>query len=511
MKVEYIGHACLSVDTGDCKILTDPWLFGSAYCGQWNLFPKPVNPRAAEDCEIVLFSHGHEDHFHPPTIRELPKQARVYYPYMWYGGVQPYLYEMGFRMVTEALTDKTIWLTPDTKVTYVINNQDSIIVIEAGETVLVDINDALHSYPPAVVDIFVEHLRERWPAIDIVFCGFGGASYFPNTIHCEGKNDREIAEAREQLFVHAFCRIAHDLNPKVAVPFAADFALLRPQQRWINEVRFPRSRIAGYYRELYGAVPGGPEILPMYPGDLLVGNQLMPGSPYRRELQSGHLNHLIDSQYEEEIAALEQECWLTEGNIEALEAELLQNLNRRAGLVDSQTLQKIEFSLRVPDIRENPYFVISMKSGAPRIERCGAPGPESILEIEIPSNILRYSFGSDWGGDAITIGYGCDIFVLRPEILAESLDVSCVQLLTRHPRASRHWRREPLRLARYVFSSPINRKWAAQAVWNRLGGEHALPQDYNETMRPWLLRSKCEVCRACDLPMLDEKFAATLG
>ena len=209
MKIEYIGHACLSVDTGDCKILTDPWLIGPAYCGQWNLFPKPVNPGAAKDCQVVLFSHGHEDHFHPPTIRALPKEARMCYPYTWYGGIQPYLDEMGFRTVGEVPTDRTIWLTPDTKVTYVVNNQDSIMVIEAGKTVLVDINDALHSYPPAVVDVFIQHIRERWPAIDTVFCGFGGASYFPNTIHCEGKNDREIAEAREQLFVHAFCRIVH--------------------------------------------------------------------------------------------------------------------------------------------------------------------------------------------------------------------------------------------------------------------------------------------------------------
>ncbi len=126
MRIEYISHACLSIDTGDTKIVTDPWIYGSAYCGQWNVFPKPVNTRVLDDCQVVLLSHGHEDHFHPPTVEKLPKSARVFYPYAWYGGIKPYLNELGFRDVTEAPTDKTIRVTPDTAVTYVVNNLDSM-------------------------------------------------------------------------------------------------------------------------------------------------------------------------------------------------------------------------------------------------------------------------------------------------------------------------------------------------------------------------------------------------
>jgi hypothetical protein len=510
MKIEYVSHACLSIDTGDLKIVTDPWFHGPAYCGQWNVFPRPVNTRVLDDCQVVLFSHGHEDHFHPPTVEKLPKLARVFYPYMWYGGIKPYLNELGFLDVTEAPTDKTIRVAPDTAITYVVNNLDSIIVIESGGQVLVNVNDALHSHPPRIADVFVQHILERWPRIDTVFCGFGGASYFPNTIHCPGKNDLEIAEAREQMFVHSFCRIVHALNPRVAVPFAADFALLRPNQRWINERRFPRSRIPEYYREIYGDSPETPQIHVMYPGDVLIDNQLKPFSPYRAKLRAASLSHLIEDQYKEEIAALEKEHWLTEAEVHVLEKELLQNLELRMGVFDPQVLSKIEFSLKVSDIRENPYFTISMKSATPRVQRCEVPSQESILQIEISSSILRHSFASEWGGDAVTIGYGCEIHVFRPEIIQANLDVICVQLLTRIPSASRHWKREPLRLARFIFSSTITQSWVAQATWNRLRGRRPFPDDYNEKMRPWLFRTKCEVCRACDLPMLDERFAESL-
>ena len=137
--------------------------------------------------------------------------------------------------------------------------------------------------------------------------------------------------------------------------------------------------------------------------------------------------------------------------------------------------------------------------------------PNSILEIEIRSDILRYSFASDWGGDAITIGYGCEVNVFQQQVVEQGLDATCVQLLTRIPIASRHWKREPLRMARYVLSSPINRGWAAQAAKNRLQGKPGSNNDYNDKMREWLFRTKCEVCKACDLPMLDERFSETLA
>jgi len=80
--------------------------------------------------------------------------------------------------------------------------------------------------------------------------------------------------------------------------------LLHSSQRWINERRFPRSRIPDYYRQIYGDSPATPQIHVMYPGDVLNDNQLMPYSPYRAKLRAGTLNHLIDDQYKEEIAAV---------------------------------------------------------------------------------------------------------------------------------------------------------------------------------------------------------------
>jgi L-ascorbate metabolism protein UlaG (beta-lactamase superfamily) len=91
MRIQYLCHACLLIDTGDVKIVTDPWFVGSAYCGQWHLFPKPVDTDILQQAEVVLLSHGHEDHFHEPSLKSLPKSAQVFHPYSWYGGAQEFL------------------------------------------------------------------------------------------------------------------------------------------------------------------------------------------------------------------------------------------------------------------------------------------------------------------------------------------------------------------------------------------------------------------------------------
>jgi hypothetical protein len=501
----------LSIETGDLKIATDPWFKGPAYCGQWNIFPKPVSTASLSNAQLILYSHGHEDHFHVPSLLELPRTARVLYPYTWYGGIKPYLSELGFPHAEEAPTHKTIQVSPKTAVTYIVNNLDSIVVIESEGRVFVNVNDALHSYPARIVEVFLRYIRSRWPRIDVVFSGFGGASFFPNCVHCEGKNDVEIAEAREQMFVHAFCRIVHDLKPRVAVPFAADFVLLHPNQHWINKARFPRSRMSEYYREIYGEQVGAPRIEVMYPGDILAGDELLPLSPYRNQLCSGGLLHLMDEQYRDEIAALQQPRWIGEEEVLSLEKELLHNLRMRQQFFDPKVLNKIEFSLRLTDVAERPYLNVSLKSGEPRIERSSARSQNAILQIEIRSDILRYSFASDWGGDAITIGYGCEVHAFDQATIDEALDSTCVQLLTRIPFASRHWRREPIRMAQYVLSSPINRGWAKQAALNRFGHRKAASSDNNDRLREWLFRTKCEVCKACDLPMLDERFAEAVS
>lgn len=503
MKVEYICHACLFIDTGDVRIVTDPWVRGSAYAGQWHVFPKPVASERVASADVLLISHGHEDHLHPETLELVPKTVPVFFPYNWYGS-KAYLEELGFKRVREAQTGRRYRIGKKTFVTYIANNLDSIVVIEADGRVLIDVNDALHAHHPRVIELFVEQIRRRWPRIDMVFCGFGGASYFPNTIHVEGKDDEAVGRLREQFFIHNFCRIVAGLKPRVAVPFAADFALLEPNNEWMNRIRFPREHIADYFQEHFGSESPDTAVHAMYPGDMLDNETLRPDSPYRAELADGDLHHLIARQYAEEIEALRHPPMITEESADQLADEIRENVSLRAKLFSPELLATLRFCVRATDVVENACYHIRFVDGSPCVERSGEPLADESLLIAISSRILRYSFGSTWGGDAITIGYAADIQILDKRVLLKKLDTVCVRLLTRHPAASRHMLKQPFRAARYLLGNPLTRKWAMRRLMHR----DNLDATYDAGL--WLARTKCEVCQVCDMPLLDSKFSETL-
>ena len=506
MRIEYLCHASLAIETADAKLLTDPWLEGPAYCGQWWLHPKPVDVSRAHDADCVLVTHGHEDHLHVPTLDGLRRKERFLYPYTWYGGIGAFARELGFHRVEEAITGRTYEIAPDTRVTYMANNLDSIVVIESEGQVFVNVNDALHCHHPRVIDLFVAAIKRRWPRIDTVFCGFGGASHFPNTIHVEGKDDAEVGRLREQLFVHGFCRIVAGLEPTVAVPFAADFALLDPQKLWINGVRFHREDIPAYYEEQFGGNGRPvPRIVPMYPGDALDGDQLLPLSPYRAEIERhGTLDGLLEREYARELDEKRRREWLAPADADLLVDEIRRNVEERAVLQGRDLLSQLEFTVRVTDVRDGGWIHVRFEDGKPLLERRDGELPSSRLRIETSSRILRYSFSGEWNGDAITIGYGCEIHVADRSAIVKRLDTACVKLLTRHPSASRHARREPVRAARSLMSNPLTSRWALA----RLRNGRQLKSMYDSEL--WLSRTKCEICQVCDLPLLDAALAESL-
>ncbi|MGB1110725.1 MAG: MBL fold metallo-hydrolase [Gammaproteobacteria bacterium] len=496
-KIRYMGHAGLIIETDNTRIAFDPWFASPAYCGNWHIFPKPVEPERFQEVEHLVISHGHEDHFHADTLKMLPKQAECWVPYGWYGGMVDMLIELGFEHVHEVPTFKRKRLGPDTWMTFVSNNLDTIIVIESGERVIVNVNDALHAAHSSIIDMFVNAIRHRWPRIDTVLCGFGGASYFPNMVHAPGKDDRQVGTLREQLFAHNFCRIVEGLAPRQAIPFAADFALLDDDRRWIAETRFARESLPGYFSEHFPK--SSAEIVVMYPGDVLRDDDLLAESPYRAELGENGLEHLLEQQYAEQIGAKRQASMTSNGTGDVLAEQLSSVLTERAALFGEDSLSRIRMCIQVPDLPELNCFNISFEGSRPIIERSGEPASTCNIRLEANSAVLLSGFEHEWGGEAITIGYGAHIEVMDSADLPLKLDNLAIDLITRLPSASRHIKKEPVRGVRYMLSNPLSMKWALKRAMGA-GKQEINPFDQNI----WLTRSKCDICRLCDLPLLDD-------
>jgi N-acyl-phosphatidylethanolamine-hydrolysing phospholipase D len=76
MKITMLGHATLLIEMDGKKILTDPWLTDPLYMGQL-LHTGSFKPKKLPRLDLILVSHGHEDHFDPKTVLKISKNTPV--------------------------------------------------------------------------------------------------------------------------------------------------------------------------------------------------------------------------------------------------------------------------------------------------------------------------------------------------------------------------------------------------------------------------------------------------
>ena len=462
-------------------------------------FPNRLKTDFVDKVDTVLISHGHEDHLNEATLELFPKDAKVFYPYSFFGGAKEYIESMGFSDVKECITFKKYRISDKTEVTFIINSHDSLMVIESGGKVVINANDALHSSPEKVIDFYLDEIKQRWPKVDVLFCGFGGASYFPNTLHLSGKDDYETSLAREQLFAHNFCRVVKGLRPAVAVPFAADFCLIDDDQRWINDARFPRAKMADYYRKYFSEDGYEPLIADMYSGDILEGSKLVQSSPYRKSMKDGRLDHLIDEQYKNEIEERRSITTVDDDDAENLRAEVLRNVEKRKTLFPAEKLGRLKFSLELTDISERNYYNISFPEGVATIVRSEKADDDSLLTMRLSSAVLRYSIASDWGADVISIGYGAEIHISDKKAAEVDLESICMNLLACYPTWT-DLKKTPFRTLQFLLLNPPRFTTSIR----KLKKFNLESENYDR--KTWLLKKPAEIRRIYNLPELDAEF-----
>lgn len=501
--IDYICHSCVLVTTADTSLVFDPWFHGPSYYGQWVVFPKPVGVEKILHAEHIVLSHGHEDHMHGPSLEQMDKSATVWFSYQWRTGIEGYMKHLGFSKVKEAVTLRTHRLGPDTKLTYLAYSLESIVVIESGGTVIVNVNDALNSNHENVVMMFLEVLKKHWPHIDILITGFSGAGYFPNQVRYPGKNDREVGQVREQYFAHHLCKYVDFLRPDLVMPFAPGFALLEDHNRWINEVKFDRRRLPAYHEE-HIAPLGDTRYVTAWPGDRIVGTEYRAGSPYHARLRDGGLYHLLDATYPKEIERANSIVPYDRTGLSKLEQDAIKWMNSNAKLYDESVLRNACFAIKFSDV-EDLVWNIDREEGTFTLSTGSETGKDRRVIITTTARMLAYSLMRVWGGDALTSGYGLTVEMFDLDALEKNLDIVCVRLITRYPIMREDILRQPLRAAKYFLTNPtiaalhVKQKVKLKPYVNRY--------PYNERDH-WVATTKCELCQVCKIPVIGFEAVA---
>jgi UDP-MurNAc hydroxylase len=289
MKVTYIGHACIMMESAATRILMDPWLTDPTYHGTWWHYPPlALGVRDLPKLDYLYVSHEHPDHFDPPTLRQLDKDVHVIIANYKRKRFRDRLAALGFHRITEVDfgqdfrcngTGLTLRLIPPDR-----QWDDSAILVKDPTTTVLNVNDC------HLDDATLERLAEQ--QIDLTFLTFTGASQYPGCF--EFPLASKIQRWKESKDAHAdeFVHWARLLRAKRAVPAAGNYALLAPDQLFLNTPHYVNTPQDAVDRLRVEA----PEIdgLQMNPGDVWTDDgrltRLHPPPEWSRRME--HIEHL---------------------------------------------------------------------------------------------------------------------------------------------------------------------------------------------------------------------------
>ena len=100
--LRFLGHSTVRACLGGRVVLTDPVLTARVG-GLTRVVPVP-DPAAYAGVDVVLLSHLHGDHLHPPSLRMLGEDTRIVVP----RGAGAWLRRKGFRNVDEIAPGETL-------------------------------------------------------------------------------------------------------------------------------------------------------------------------------------------------------------------------------------------------------------------------------------------------------------------------------------------------------------------------------------------------------------------
>jgi hypothetical protein len=475
LRVDFVGHATLLVRIGNLTILTDPWWSGPAYRGQWYPYPLPVPEQFdLRQLDVVYISHGHEDHLHRETLNEVLRAApnvMAVIPQRYDTSMRDYLRRIGFQHIREVPggTQIDVRRGPDSARLRVFTHMDdSMLSIESGGQVLLNANDALHASRRELIEEYCRVLRWRLPRIDYLFCGFGGASYFPNCIHVPGKDDAAVARDREVFFLRNFALVTERLQPRHAFPFAAHFVLPDERNWWISETRLRMGPPAETVRQI---APGlRAEVHDLQPGDWVEGDivhasvsPLIEPERARRDVRARYgsapdpkplarpqFDRLVDA-----ARAFATERALTLGPGARLDAVIR--------LWDHPAA----------DIR---IVVAEGRADVAPTTSTDRDGPPEVL-FATRSDLLWATMQTPFGRDLITVGYAGDIRLRSSQEMANNAHERLLNLLAlAQPRWRERFRRHPGRVLGFVLGDPSMRF----ALKSKLGLARSVPLNESE-------------------------------
>lgn len=238
-----ISHASVIMEVDGIRILTDPWLVGTAFNDSWKLITDAADLTPYLDSvDFLWISHEHPDHFHIPSLRSLPDTFKQRVTVLFQESsdhekmVKALTGMLGFRDVR--LLPHKQWLTiaPQVEVLcYQSRHLDSALALRGSQGTILNVNDC------DLADSDITQLRACIGKVDLLLNQFSIAGF----------------DGVEENLPNAAASVLNDvvaahqgLEAKVMVPFASFAYFSAGDNRQINQyANTPMDLARRYERE----------------------------------------------------------------------------------------------------------------------------------------------------------------------------------------------------------------------------------------------------------------------
>jgi CMP-N-acetylneuraminate monooxygenase len=265
-RIRLLSHACVELDVGGVKIVTDPWLVGPAFVtGWWPSFEPKVDVfDVVRNADLVYVSHNHPDHCSLETLDLIPKDKPIIVPAFQSGSVKIMLDMIGHRAIVPL----------DLGVGYRIPGTDvSLAILKSG-----DFRDDSGLYVAAggfqgLLTVDANYLNgHTLPRnVDLLMTSFaGGASGYPVCFEMYSAEQRSaMIEQRRKFVARAALNYLEIVKPRVYAPYAGFFKEAAGRDRDVREAN--RKNTAAEMLELVRKIaPGTTAIDPTATDEILI-------------------------------------------------------------------------------------------------------------------------------------------------------------------------------------------------------------------------------------------------
>jgi len=228
-EITFVNHASVIFSYKKIRLITDPWIFGSAFNNSWELISE--SKMCIEDFKEIShiwFSHEHPDHFNLTVLNSIPKEIREEITVLFQDTldhrVAKKCRQLGFSVI-EMKHNKFYKLDDDFQIKcrpYLL--YDSLLYLEIGNKKILNLNDCgIDSIRQA------QYIQKITGNVDLLLTQFGYAAHI---------GDPEDVQLRKDTSKEKLMRIkiqSQVFNAKYVIPFASFVRFSHEDNFYMND------------------------------------------------------------------------------------------------------------------------------------------------------------------------------------------------------------------------------------------------------------------------------------